>query len=99
MRKKIKDNIILELIPFIVFVGIIIWLVIMKRASLKTFWIAAYFGLITAFILYKNKKEFGKKCVENLHNNHMLINIYIFRNIIKHIKSNWINWFIDNIIF
>lgn len=78
MRKKIKDNIILELIPFIVFVGIIIWLVIMKRASLKTFWIAAYFGLITAFILYKNKKEFGKKCVENLHNNHLIICLLIF---------------------
>lgn len=78
MKKKTKDNIISELIPFIVFVSIIIWLVIMGRASLKTFWIAAYLGLITAFIFYKNKKEFGKKCVENLHNNHLIVCLLIF---------------------
>lgn len=78
MNNKLKNNIIVELLPFIIFVSIIILLVCLRRASLKTFWIAAFFGLITAFILFKDKKQFGKKCVANLHNNHLIICLLIF---------------------
>ena len=77
-KQTIYDNIVFQLLPFIVFVGMIVAIVIMKRASLRTFWIAAFFGLCTAFFTYKDKKGFSKKCVENMHNNSLSMCLLIF---------------------
>ena len=53
-------------IPIIFLIISIITLVILKRASLKTFWIIGFFAIFLTYLLSKNKKEFGNKCVENL---------------------------------
>jgi Na+/H+ antiporter NhaC len=78
MIKKIENNTFIKFLPFILFVFSIITLVILKRASLKTFWISAFLGLMFAYIFNSNKKTFGKKCVDGFQNNHLVICLLIF---------------------
>lgn len=65
-------------IPIIFLVVSIISLVILKRASLKTFWIIGFFAIFLMYLLFKNKKEFGKRCIENLKSNTLLTAMFIF---------------------
>ena len=65
-------------IPIVFLIISIITLVILKRASLKTFWIIGFFAIFLMYLLSKNKNEFGNKCVENLKSNTLLTYILIF---------------------
>lgn len=65
-------------IPIIFLIISIITLVILKRASLKTFWIIGLFAIFLMYLLSKNKKDFGSKCVENLKSNTLLTCILVF---------------------
>lgn len=65
-------------IPIAFLIISIIVLVILKRASLKTFWIIGFFAIFLTYLLSKNKKEFGNKCVENLKSNTLLTYVLIF---------------------
>lgn len=66
------------LIPIIFFIISIISLVICRRASLKTFLISGFTSIFITFIISKDKKRFGKKCVENMKNETLLTCILIF---------------------
>lgn len=50
-------------IPILFLIISIIVLVILKRASMKTFWIIGFFAVFLMYLLSKNKKDFGNKCV------------------------------------
>lgn len=65
-------------IPIISLIASILFMVIERKASLKTFWIGGFFSIFLAYLLAKDKKNFGKKCVENLNNNTLLNCIVIF---------------------
>lgn len=65
-------------IPIIFLIFCIILLVITKKASLKTFWIIGLFAMFLMYILFKNKKEFGNRCIENLKSNTLLTGMLIF---------------------
>lgn len=65
-------------IPSIFLIVSIIVLVVLKRASLKTFWIGGIFSIFLMYLLSKDKKEFGTKCVENMKDNSLLTCIMVF---------------------
>lgn len=66
------------LLPIISMISIILYFVISKGASLKTFWIGGFFALFIQFLLEKDKKNFGKKCVSILKNDTLLSCTLIF---------------------
>ena len=66
------------LLPIISLISIILFFVISRNASLKTFWIGGLVALFIQFLLEKDKKNFGKKCVENLKDNTLLSCSLIF---------------------
>ena len=89
MKKKLENNKKFYFGDMIIFVPIlfliisILFLVIEKKASLKTFWISGFFSIILTYIFIKDKKSFGQQCVKNLNNNSLLsCNIFISWNII-----------------
>lgn len=65
-------------IPIALFIISIIIYVVTKNASLKNFWISGFIAIFIMFILSKDKKNFGKKCVENMKNDTLLTCILIF---------------------
>lgn len=65
-------------IPILFLIISIIVLVILKRASMKKFWIIGFFAVFLMYLLSKNKKDFGNKCVENLKSNTLLTCVLIF---------------------
>lgn len=65
-------------IPIFFLIISIVVLVILKKASLKTFWIIGFFAIFLTYLLSKNKNEFGNKCVENLKSNTLLTYVLIF---------------------
>lgn len=83
-ENKLKKNEVVSLknivmfIPILFFILCIIFLVIEKRASLKNFWVGGFFSLCLAYILIKDKKKFGEKCIESMKNNTLLTCIVIF---------------------
>lgn len=73
-------------IPILFLIVSILFMVIEKRASLKTFWICGFFSILLSYVLTKDKKKFGEKCVKSLNNNSLLTCILIF--ILAGILSN-----------
>ena len=74
------------IIPIMFFIASIISFVICRRASLKTFLISGFISIFITFIISKDKKHFGKKCIENMKNETLLTCILIF--ILAGILSN-----------
>lgn len=68
----------LMFMPIVFFIICIMFFVINNKASLKTFWIGGFFSMFLAFVLTKNKGEFGEKCIEHLKNNVLINCIIIF---------------------
>lgn len=66
------------LLPIFIMIIIILSFVIRGSASLKTFWIAGVMALFAQFFLEKDKKFFGKKCVNNLKDDTLLSCTIIF---------------------
>lgn len=64
--------------PIISLILMIVYLVIKKNASLKTFWVAGLIALFFQFLIEKDKMNFGRKCVENLKNDTLLTCMLIF---------------------
>lgn len=65
-------------IPILFLIANILFMVITKRAALKTFWICGFFSLFLAYLLIRDKKNFGKRCITNLKSDTLLNCIIIF---------------------
>lgn len=92
----------LMFVPIAFFIICIIFFVINNKASLKTFWIGGFFSMFLAFVLTKNKGEFGEKCIQHLKNN-VLINciiIFVLAGILSSIlKSTGVSNAFFNVIY
>ncbi|MBO5413390.1 MAG: hypothetical protein J6A29_03705 [Clostridia bacterium] len=65
-------------IPIVFLITSILFMVVERKASLKTFWIGGFFSIFLTYLLAKDKKNFGKKCIKNLNSNTLLNCIVIF---------------------
>ena len=86
MKSKFKNILLIQLLPFIVFVISIIIMVFLKRASLKTFWICSFTALVVAYIVNEKNESFSKKCIEGFQNKYLASCVLIF--ILSGILSN-----------
>lgn len=77
-------------LPIVFLILSILAIVIEREASLKSFWVCGFFSVFLMYVLSKDKKGFGNKCIGNLKNNTLIscIIILILAGILSSVLKN-----------